>query len=476
MNSKAIINLILIFFLIISLFSCTNKASDNKTHADIIIKNALILTQDSTKRIIENGVIVILNSKIVEIGNNDLTEKYSAKEIIDATDKLVMPGLINTHTHAAMTILRGVADDLPLLEWLYKHIFPLEAKYVNAENVTLGTQLAVLEMIHSGTTTFNDMYFYEDEVAQVCKSIGMRAVLTESLIDFPVPNSKTPQDGLKYSENLINKYLNDSLITIGIAAHSPYTCSPWLLQESKKLADKYNVPYNIHLSETKWEVDTIQKTYNLTPVGYLDSLKVLSENVIGAHCVHLSDSDIQTIANKGVGVAHNPQCNLKISSGVAPIPELLKAHAQVGLGTDGVVSNNDLNMFEEMNTAAIIHKYTHNEPTVMNATEVVDIATIGGAKALGLDKKIGSLEVGKLADLIIIDLNKPHLIPLYNIYSQIVYSVDGSDVETVIINGKIIMKENKIITIDEKEVLSKFKEFAENLKKNLNEQKTDYNQ
>lgn len=451
-------------------FSCTNKSGENKIHADILIKNAYILTQDSSKTIIENGVIVIADSKIIEIGNNEIAKKYSAKEVIDAKDKLVMPGLINTHTHAAMTILRGVADDLPLLEWLYKHIFPLEAKYVDAENVKLGTQLAILEMIHSGTTTFNDMYFYEDEVAQVCKSIGMRAVLTESLIDFPVPNSKTPQDGLKYSENLINKYLNDSLITIGIAAHSPYTCSPWLLQESKKLADKYNVPYNIHLSETKWEVDTIQKTYKLTPVGYLDSLKVLSENVVGAHCVHLTTGDIEIIANKGVGVAHNPQCNLKISSGVAPIPELLKAHAQVGLGTDGVVSNNDLNLFEEMNTAAIIHKYTHNEPTVMNASEVIDIATIGGAKVLGLDKKIGSLEVGKLADMIIINLNKPHLIPLYNIYSQIVYSMDGNDVETVIINGKVVMKENKILTIDEKEVLNKFKEFAENLKKNIEPQ------
>ena len=465
------INSSIAFLIFILFFSCTNKNSNNKTQADIIIKNAYILTQDGNKRIIENGVIVISDSKIIEIGNNELVEKYSAKEVIDAKDKLVMPGLINTHTHAAMTILRGVADDLPLKEWLYEHIFPLEAKYVNADNVTLGTQLAILEMIHSGTTTFNDMYFYEDEVAQVCKSLGMRAVLTESLIDFPVPNSKTPQDGLKYSEDLINKYMNDSLVTIGIAAHSPYTCSPCLLQESKKLADKYNVPYNIHLSETKWEVDTIQKTYKLTPVGYLDSLKVLGENVVGAHCVHLTTNDIEIIANKGVGVAHNPQCNLKISSGVAPIPELLKSHAQVGLGTDGVVSNNDLNLFEEMNIAAIIHKYTHNEPTVMNASEVIDIATIGGAKVLGLDKKIGSLEVGKLADIIIIDLNKPHLIPLYNIYSQIVYSMDGSDVETVIINGKVIMKENKILTIDENDVMTKFKEFAENLKKNIEVQK-----
>ena len=469
MNSR-IINITTILFLIVSILSCNNKNSDNKTHADILIKNALILTQDSARSIIENGVIVISDSKIIEIGNSELSEKYSPKDVIDAKDKLVMPGLINTHTHAAMTILRGVADDLPLKEWLYEHVFPMEAKYVNAENVVLGTQLAIIEMLHSGTTTFNDMYFYEDEIAQVCKKIGMRAVLTESLIDFPVPNNKTPQDGLIYTENLINKYKNDSLITIGVAAHSPYTCSPWLLQESKKLADKYNIPYNIHLSETKWEVDTIQKTYKLTPVGYLDSLKVLSDNVVGAHCVHLTQTDIETIAKLGVGVAHNPQCNLKISSGVAPIPELLKAKAQVGLGTDGVVSNNDLNMFEEMNTAAIIHKYTHNEPTVMSAKEVIDIATIGGAKVLGLDKKVGSLEVGKLADMIIIDLNKPHLIPLYNIYSQIVYSMDGSDVETVIINGKVVMKENKILSIDENEVLSKFKEFAVNLKKNIDAQ------
>lgn len=458
--------ILILFLALIQLliFSCTNP---NQTEVDIIIKNAYIVTMNKDKQIIPDGVIAIKDNKILEIGTSELLNSYYADEEIDASNRLVMPGMINTHTHAAMTIFRGVADDLPLREWLYDYIFPLEAKFVNAENVRLGTQLAVVEMIKSGTTTFNDMYFYEHEVAKVCKEIGIRAVLTESLIDFPVPNSKTPILGMKYTDSLINAFKNDELITIGVASHSPYTCSPSLLIESKKLADKYNVPFNIHLSETKWEVDTISKTYKRTPTEYLDSLAILTENVIGAHCVHLTENDINIIAKKGVGVAHNPQCNLKLSSGIAPIPQLLKANAQVSLGTDGVVSNNNLDMFDEMNTAAIIHKYNSNNPTVMSAEQVIEIATNGGAKVLGLQDKIGSLEKGKLADIIIINLDKPHMTPFYNAYSQIVYCMSGSDVETVIINGKIVMKDRVMKNIDETTLLNDFRKFSETIRKSL---------
>jgi len=439
---------------------------NNIQHVDIIVLNALILTMDNERTIIENGKIVINNGKIAAVGEDINLDSYKAKKTIDAKGKLVMPGLINTHTHASMTMFRGIADDITLKSWLYENIFPLEAKYVNSDFVRLGTQLAVLEMLHSGTTTFNDMYYYEDEVAKAAKEIGIRAVINEGLIDFSAPNSPTSQDGLNYTEYLLNKWKDDSHIKVGVAVHAPYSCSDKLFISAKQLADKYNTTLHFHLTETKWEVNNLAKSHNCTPVEYLDSLGILDENSIAAHCVHLTESDIETIAMRKLGVAHNPQCNMKIASGVAPVPALLDAKVTVGIGTDGPASNNNHDMFEEINTAALLHKLSSNNPLVLDAATVVSLATVEGAKLLKIDNITGSIEIGKRADLLIIDLNKPHLVPLYNIYSQIVYSMNGSDVESVIVDGKLVMENKKVLNTDEELIIKEVKTLSKSINKN----------
>jgi 5-methylthioadenosine/S-adenosylhomocysteine deaminase len=423
---------------------------------------------DDAYRIFENSTLIIDKGRIVEMGvNATLKSKYKAAKVIDATGKLLMPGLINAHTHAAMTIFRGIADDIPLKEWLYEKVFPLEGKFVNAKTVEIGTNLAVAEMIYSGTTTFCDMYFFEDEVAQIVSNAGMRAVLSEGIIDYPSPNSKTPEEGLKYTETLINNWKNHPLVTIGVSAHSPYSCSPELLKKTKQLADKYSVPYNIHLAETQWEVDTIRKSFNYTPTQFLNSLGLLSDNVIAAHAVHLNEKDIELIAANKLGVAHNPQCNMKLASGVAPICELLANKVKVGLGTDGVASNNNLSMFDEMNTMALLHKISNNNSTFMDAKNVVKIATNGSAAVLGMFKDIGSIEVGKKADVIIIDMDKPHLIPLYNFYSHIVFSMNGSEVDSVIIDGKLVMENRQLLTMDIEKIKNEARELSKIIGKGI---------
>ncbi len=437
------------------------KFINSHEEVDVLIVNGTIVSMDSNRTILEPGTVAIKDGKIVAaetIGSP--RSELKAKETIDATGKLVMPGLINTHTHAAMTIFRGYADDLPLMEWLQNYIWPAEAKYINADTVRLGTQLAAVEMIRSGTTTFNDMYFFEDEVAKAAKEIGIRAVVGEGLLDFPTPNKKTASEGLDYTEMLIKKWRNDPLITVAVAPHSPYTCSAELLKSAKNLSDKYGVPLHIHVSETEQELNDSRNKHGLTPFEYLDSLGFLGDNVIAAHSVHLTANDIQLIAARKVGVSHNPESNMKLASGVAPIPELLNAGAKIGLGTDGAASNNDLNMFEEMDTTAKLHKVFRKNSSVVDAKSVVEMATIGGARVLGLEKEIGSIEEGKRADVIIIDLDKPHLTPMYNPYSQIVYAVDGADVETVIIEGRIVMRDHKILTVDEEKIIQDMQALA----------------
>lgn len=433
---------------------------------DLIIEGGIIATVDNQTGIVsKDKVIVIDKTEIVFVGNKmEAMNIYSTNDVIDASDKLVLPGLVNSHTHTPMTLFRGVADDIRLKDWLYEYVFPLEAKYINKENTRLGAKLSFIEMIRTGTTTFNDMYYYTDDIAQEAEKAGLRAVLSEGVIDFPSPNTKTPDEGFKYAEEVMQKYKGNDLITIASAAHAPYTCSPELLKSAKALADKYNVPFHIHLSETAWEVGVIQEKYGKTPTQHLEDLGILDKNVIAAHSVHLTKEDLKLYAKRGVGVAHNPQCNMKLASGAAPIPEMLAAGIKVGLGTDGVVSNNDLDMFDEMNTCSNLHKLINDNPTVTGAKTVFELSTLGSAKVLNMEKKIGSIEAGKKADIIIIDLHKPHLTPMYNLYSQIVFSMKGSDVETVIVNGKIIMKENKLLTIDEDKVFAEVNEFAKEIK------------
>ena len=436
-------------------------ASGATVPVDLMITNGLVVTMDAGMSVVEGGSIAVYKGEIVEVGPSAaMKDRYVAARTIDAAGKLVMPGLVNSHTHAAMTLFRGLADDLPLDTWLTKHIWPAEAKFITPASVRIGANLALAEMIRSGTTTFSDMYFYADELAQAAKTAGVRGVVGEAVLDFPTPDSKSPQESFVIIEKLAAKWRNDPLITIAVAPHAPYTCSPETLKSAKKLADTLGLPITIHVSETRKEVTDITAKYGVPPFEHLDRLGFFGGTVIVAHAVYPTPNEIRLMADKKVGVAHNPQSNMKLASGVAPVPEMLRAGITVGLGTDGAASNNNLSMFKEMNAAALLQKVSRLEPTAMAARETVKAATIGGARVLGLEKRIGSLEKGKRADLIIIDLNRPHLVPLYDVYSLLVYAANGADVETVIIDGRPVMENRKLLTLDEESIMREARKLA----------------
>ena len=437
-----------------------------KQPIDILIKHGLVLTMNPNLDVIPDGAVAIKGNKIVDVGPTDrLRSTYEVETAIDATNKLVLPGLINTHTHAPMTILRGIADDLPLMEWLEHHIWPVERKFMDADTVYLGAMLACIELLQSGTTTFVDMYFFEDKVAEAATRAGIRCVVSEVLIDFPTPCNPTPEGAIKYTKWLMDKWRDHPLITVAVSAHAPYSCSKPVLQHAAKLASEANVPLLIHLSETKDEVKRITQQHGMSPVEYLASIGFLGPNVIAIHCVHLSQHDIELLARHRVSVSHNPESNMKLASGIAPVPQLLSAGINVGLGTDGTASNNNLDMFGEMDTAAKLHKVISGDPTVMDAKTVVKMATCMGAKVIGMDDKIGSIEKGKLADIIIVDLNRPHLTPMYDPYSHLVYSARADDVEVVIINGKLVLRDRKLLTIDIDDVLQQVRVIASRIKR-----------
>ena len=423
---------------------------------DIVIKNGMILTMNPEDSIIENGLIGISGDTISFIGTG-YKDPVEVSEVIDAKGGLVLPGLINGHTHAAMTLFRGLADDLPLMDWLNNYIFPVESK-MDGQFVHAGTLLACAEMIMSGTTTFCDMYLFAEETASAAKTAGMRCIAGEVLFDFNSPNYGPVEKGLEYTEALIKKWRDDPLISIAVEPHAPYTCSPELLTASNDLAEKYDVPLVVHLSETKNELLEIQKRYNKRPVEHLRSLNILGPNLIADHCVHMNTEEIRVLSNYGVSVIHNPESNMKLASGIAPVPAMLKKGVQMGLGTDGCASNNNLDLFGEMDMAAKLHKVNCADTTVMDALTVLKMATIDGAKALGIGDKVGSLETGKKADIIILDINKPHLTPMYNPYSHIAYTARGADVNHSIINGKIIMHERKLMTLNLELILEKARE------------------
>jgi len=425
---------------------------------DIIIKNGTILTLDSNNSIFENGFICIRGDSISKIGTGNPT-LFKAEKIIDAGGGLILPGLVNGHTHAAMSLFRGLADDLPLMEWLNNYIFPAESK-MDAEFVYTGTLLALAEMIMSGTTTFCDMYLFEEEVAKAARKAGVRCLVGEVLYDFPSPNYGPVEKGLEYTESLIKKWSNDPIVSIAVEPHSLFTCSPELLTSSNELALRYHVPLIIHVAETLSEVAEIKKKYGKTPVKHLDSLGLLGPHLIADHCVHVEDADIKTMAAHGVKVVHNPESNMKLASGIAPVPEMLSQGLTVGLGTDGCASNNNLDLFSEMDTAAKLHKVNTLDPTVMDALSVLKMATIQGARALGLHQITGSLEVGKKADVIVIDTHKPHLTPMYSAASHLVYAARGNDVRHSIINGQPVMEDRKLLTLDLAEILARAREMS----------------
>lgn len=420
-----------------------------------IIQNAHIITMDANLNIIPHGSMLVENGIIKNISSAPLT--IPGAETTDAEGMFVMPGFINTHTHVPMTMLRGYADDLPLQVWLTKHIFPAEARLVNPENVRIATRLAFIEMIKSGTTCFNDMYFFEDVIAEEAKKAGIRGVVGESLIDFPTPSFQSVDEGLDRCEALIRQWQGDPIIHPSVCAHAPYTCSKETLQKTKQLADKYGTLFQIHVSETRKEVEDILTKYGMRPAEYLHSIGLLGQNVIAAHCVWLDQHEIELMASSGTSIGHCPKSNLKLASGIADIDTYTKAGITVGIGTDGTASNNTLDMVEEMRFAALLAKVINYNPEAVNARTALQMATINGAKALGLDKITGSLEIGKSADLIMVHADASNMIPVYDEYSAIVYAMNCKNVRSSMVNGEWIMRNRTLCHLDKEETLETIK-------------------
>ena len=429
---------------------------------DLIFSAHYVVTMSGQRRVIENGAVAVRGERIVAVGTRaEIDRNWQPARRVDRPNALLAPGLINTHTHAAMSLFRGIADDLKLQDWLNNFIFPAEAKNVSPDFVRWGTRLACLEMLLSGTTTFTDMYYFEDVVAEVAKEAGMRGVLGESVIRFPVADAKTPADALKYAEKFLDRFRNDSLVVPAVAPHAPYTNSDDTLRAARTLANKYNAPILIHLSETKQENDDSQKEFHQSPTQRLNAIGFFAGRTVGAHCVWVDPKDMDILKAKNVGVAHCPSSNMKLASGAASVVAMLAKGIAVGLGTDGPAgSNNDFDMFEEADLAAKLQKFVRNDPQALPATQAFEMATIGGARVLGLEKEIGSLETGKRADMISVDLDAPNAVPLYDVYSQLVYALKGSNVRDVLVNGKDVVRDKRCLTLDSPAVIAKAQEYG----------------
>jgi 5-methylthioadenosine/S-adenosylhomocysteine deaminase len=437
--------------------------------ADMIIVGGTVVTMDGSRTIYENGAVAVAGDTIVALGPRaDVEKKYQSAKVIDASDTLVLPGFINGHTHVPMTLFRGLHDDVTLQDWLYKYIFPAEAKNVNEEFVRWGTRLAAAEQIRSGVTTFADMYYFEDAVAEETKAAGMRGVLGETWIDFPAPDNKSEAEMIAYTERFIKKWQGDPLIHASVAPHSIYTCSKKTLQDAAGLARKYHAPILIHTSEMKKEWDDSEKQNGMSPVQYLDKLGLLGPDVVSAHCIYVDEADRKILAQRQVGCVHNPSSNMMIASGVSPVPEMRAEGVAVGLGTDGPAgSNNDLDIMEEMDLAAKLAKISKMNPLALNAQSVVAMATIDGARALHMEKEIGSLESGKKADLVLLSLNTPNSVPVYDVYAQIAYASKASDIDSVIIGGRLVMEHRKVLTVDEQAAIRKAREYKKSIAASL---------
>ena len=436
---------------------------------DLVIHNGTIVTANDSFEMIPDGLICTKAGKLERI--EPLADNQSlpaADETIDAGGGLVMPGLINTHTHLPMTLFRGLADDLPLNIWLNQHIFPAESAHINPERVRWGSFLACAEMLLCGTTTCCDGYFHENMVAEAVQTSGMRAVLAQGVIDFPAPGVPDPKDNLKIPDAFIARWQNrTSLISPSVFCHSVYTCGAETLKAAKTLCVENGLLLQIHVAETQHECQQIQDEHQCTPIQYLDRLEILDENTLLIHCVWLTDEDIEIIAARKAGISHNPESNAKLASGIAPLPDILRSGIPVGLGTDGCASNNNLDLFHEMDMAAKLHKAASLDPTTMDARTVVEMATIGGARAIGLGTHIGSLEVGKQADVIIIDTARSHLSPIYHPASHIVYAAKSSDVRDVVVDGCVLVRDRKVLQLDVEKIMARVREIARHIKKGL---------
>lgn len=454
---------------LLSLFLFSAVAARAQTQqVDTIVDHGIVVTMDSARHVYEDGAVAVRAGSIVAVGpTGEIDSRYQAAHTIDAHDEIVMPGLINGHAHAAMCLFRGLGGDLNLNDWLQKYIFPAEARNVTADFVEWGTRLGILEMMRGGITTYADMYYFEDNVAQTTKAAGMRGVLGETFIDFPAPDNKSVPQMVAYTEKYIQHWQGDPLITPAVAPHSIYTCSAKTLEAAAALAHKYHVPILIHLSETRTEDDQSRAKYGLSPTAYLENIGFLGPDVTAAHCVWVDAADMALLARHNVGCVNNPSSNMKLASGTSPVVDLIAANIPEGLGTDGAASNNDLDMFEEMDLAAKQQKLARLDPRALPAEQVVAMATINGARALHMEKEIGSLEPGKKADVIMIRTDAPHATPMYNVYSQLVYALKASDVDSVMIGGRMVMAHRRMLTLDPAAILAHARAYAKQVSASL---------
>jgi 5-methylthioadenosine/S-adenosylhomocysteine deaminase len=425
---------------------------------ELVVRGGTVITLDAQHRIVPQGAVAIDKGRIVAVGTGaEIDASYRGRQTLDAGGGLVIPGLINAHTHAAMVLFRGVADDLKLMEWLQRYIFPAEKKNVTAPFVRAGTRLAALD-------------YFEDQVAEAAREAGLRTVAGETLIEFPAPDNKTIAEALAYIEKFLQRWKGDPLVTAALAPHSTYLASPDTLKAARALADRYGAPILIHVSETADEQRQLKERYGKTPTELLHELGFLRKGVLCAHGVWLSPSDRALLKEAGAGVAHCPQSNMKLSSGAAPVREMIAEDLRLGLGTDGAASNNDLDMFEEMMSAALLAKHASGDPTAAPAPAVLEMATLGGARALGMEDQLGSLETGKRADLVVVGLDAPRLHPLFDPVSHLVYAAKGADVRHVVIEGRVVMRDRKVLTLNEAEVLAEADHLRDQIRKSLQQQ------
>jgi 5-methylthioadenosine/S-adenosylhomocysteine deaminase len=436
-------------------------AQGGQRDVSLVVTNGLVVTMDGSRRVLANGAVAVDGPDIVAVDSSEaIAGRFRGATTIDAAGQIVMPGLINTHTHAPMVLYRGLADDLALSEWLNKYIFPAEAKTVSPEFVRAGTRLAALEMIRSGTTTFADMYYFEEEIARATSAAGLRGVLGQTIIQFPVADAKTPAEGLARAERFVKEFKDSPLITPAVAPHALYTLDGPTLRASRELAQRLGVPTLIHLAESRDEVRTAQERARTSPVGYLDGLGFLGPGVLAAHAIWVSDTEVALLKARGVGLSHNPESNMKLASGTAPVPAYLRADAAIGLGTDGAASNNDLDMFEAMRIASLLHKLQSGDPRAVGAATALEMATIRGARALGLETQIGSLEAGKRADLIVVSTSAARQVPMFDPVSHLVYVTRGDDVRTTIVHGRVLMRDGHVQTLNEAAVVKEARGWA----------------
>ncbi len=447
----------------LAIISTTLLFTASAKEVDILITHGNILTLNKDMEEIKDGYIAITDNKITALGSMEALDQITAKEVLNVEGDIVMPGMINTHTHASMSVFRSLADDVP--DRLHRYIFPLEAEFVSPEMVRIGAQLANIEMIKGGVTTYADMYYFEDIVAKTVDEAGMRAVLGETVIKFPVADAENAEEGIAYAIKFIETYKNHPRITPAFAPHAPYTNTTETLQKIAKLSLEYDVPVLIHLAESQRESDVIaERSGGLTPIAYMADIGALNKNLIAAHAITANDEDIQLLKQYNVGVAHNMSANIKSAKGVAPIPKMRQAGVSVGLGTDGPMSGNTISVLDEFQQVAKIHKLIAKDRSLMPPIEIVKMATLGGAEVLGLDEEIGSLEINKKADIVVVDTKAPHMTPLYNPYSALVYSAYASDIRHNIIDGKIIMKDRVVLTVDEKEARKQAIDFSQKVR------------